>query len=574
MLGDEFGNIVHLGERDCSVQKPSHQKLIEETPAPHLSTRSRNALHEMALRAARYVGYTNAGTLEFLVAGDDAYFMEMNTRIQVEHPVTEMVYNIDLVKEQIRIASGEPLGYTQRDLVARGHAIECRINAEDPRNNFAPAAGTVSKLVFPGGPGIRVDTHLYAGAIYPAVLRFDDREDRRVRRLPARSRSRAWSARCAKRSIEGVNTTIALCLEILATPAFRQGRYDIEFIPSRILSNGEVTATRRAMTSRRVAREQALQALYSIVIGDREPRDAVSEIVGESADSEQRAFVEELALGTLEYAERADRIVSPLLEGWAIERLPTIDRLLLEMATFELHCRPETPEGGRDQRGGRARQAILHRGFRTFRQRRSERGCQCQDVERSGAPPRLAGHASRAADDRALRAWSRCRHGRRVRAQPSGHQPNGRLPAGRARRASSRATERSSHRSTRRIASGYRSREFRPSSAMRSSPTKTIISTTITASISKASLRAALADLTHQQFQGASTITQQLARRLFLNDEVSLSRKIQEALLAIEIERYYTKDEILERYLNIIYLGAGAYGVDAAAHTYFGRERR
>ncbi len=239
VLGDESGNVVHLGERDCSVQKPAHQKLVEETPASHLSTRSRDALHEMALRAARYVGYTNAGTLEFLVAGNDAFFMEMNTRIQVEHPVTEMVYNIDLVKEQIRIASGEPLGYTQRDLVARGHAIECRINAEDPRNNFAPAAGTVSKLVFPGGPGIRVDTHLYAGATIPPyydsmiakIVAFGDTREVAIARMERALRETL---------IEGVNTTIELCLEILGTKAFRQGRYDVEFIPKQILSNGRV----------------------------------------------------------------------------------------------------------------------------------------------------------------------------------------------------------------------------------------------------------------------------------------------------------------------------------------------
>jgi acetyl-CoA carboxylase, biotin carboxylase subunit len=237
VLGDEFGNVVHLGERDCSVQKPAHQKIVEETPAPHLSTRSRNALHEMALRAARHVGYTNAGTLEFLVAGDDAYFMEMNTRIQVEHPVTEMVYNIDLVKEQIRIASGERLGYAQRDLVARGHAIECRINAEDPRNNFAPAAGTVSKLVFPGGPGIRVDTHLYAGATIPPyydsmiakIVAFGETRDVAIARMERALRETL---------VEGVNTTTGICLEILGTKAFRQGRYDVEFIPTHILPNG------------------------------------------------------------------------------------------------------------------------------------------------------------------------------------------------------------------------------------------------------------------------------------------------------------------------------------------------
>ena len=243
VLGDEFANVVHLGERDCSVQKPAHQKLIEETPAPHLAAGARATLHEMALRASRYVGYTNAGTLEFLVDGEDVYFMEMNTRIQVEHPVTEMVYNIDLVKEQIRIASGEPLGYVQSDLVSRGHAIECRINAEDPRNNFAPAAGTVSKLVFPGGPGIRVDTHLYAGATIPPFY------DSMIAKIVAFGQTREVAIARMERAlretmVEGVSTTIDLCLETLAAPEFRAGRYDIEFLPGRLARNGQTTAQR------------------------------------------------------------------------------------------------------------------------------------------------------------------------------------------------------------------------------------------------------------------------------------------------------------------------------------------
>lgn len=231
VLGDEFGTIVHLGERDCSIQKPAHQKIIEETPAPNLDSGVRARLHEMALRACRSVGYTNAGTIEFLVSGDEAYFMEMNTRIQVEHPVTEMVYNIDLVKEQIRIASGEPLGYGQGDLVSRGHAIECRINAEDAANRFAPAAGTLSKVVFPGGPGIRVDTHVYAGATIPPyydsmiakVVAFGGTRDIAIARMERALRETV---------VEGVPTTIGVCREIIATTAFREGRYDIEFLPS------------------------------------------------------------------------------------------------------------------------------------------------------------------------------------------------------------------------------------------------------------------------------------------------------------------------------------------------------
>ncbi|HEV3091403.1 MAG TPA: acetyl-CoA carboxylase biotin carboxylase subunit [Candidatus Cybelea sp.] len=242
VLGDGFGNLVHLGERDCSVQKPAHQKLIEETPASHLAPTLRESLFEMAIRACRSVGYTNAGTLEFLASGNDVYFMEMNTRIQVEHPVTEMVFNIDLVKEQIRVAAGEPLGYEQRDLGARGHAIECRINAEDPHNHFAPAAGTVSKLVFPGGPGIRVDTALYAGATIPPyydsmiakVVAYGDTREIAIARMERALR---------ETMVEGVQTTIDLCLEILATKQFRQGRYDVEFLPQLLAAGTPAAAS-------------------------------------------------------------------------------------------------------------------------------------------------------------------------------------------------------------------------------------------------------------------------------------------------------------------------------------------
>jgi acetyl-CoA carboxylase biotin carboxylase subunit len=231
VLADEFGNVVHLGERDCSMQKPSHQKLIEESPAPHLSQKVRTALEKMAVRACQHVGYTNAGTLEFLVSGDDAYFMEMNTRIQVEHPVTEMVYAIDLVKEQIRVAAGEPLGYAQAELIPRGHAIECRINAEDPNNNFAPQAGKLSRVVFPGGPGIRVDTHIFGGSAIPPYY------DSMIAKIVAHGQSREAAIARMERalretSVEGVSTTIGFCLEMLATPEFRSGRYDIGTLPA------------------------------------------------------------------------------------------------------------------------------------------------------------------------------------------------------------------------------------------------------------------------------------------------------------------------------------------------------
>ncbi|HEV3152214.1 MAG TPA: acetyl-CoA carboxylase biotin carboxylase subunit [Candidatus Baltobacteraceae bacterium] len=231
VLGDNYGNVVHLGERDCSVQKPSHQKLIEEAPAPNLHAAARESLLSMAVRAARAVNYSNAGTLEFLVAGGDVYFMEMNTRIQVEHPVTEMVYNIDLVKEQIRIAAGERLADTQADLRPNGHAIECRINAEDPRNDFAPAAGTLSNVVFPGGPGIRVDTHVYSGATVPPFY------DSMLAKIVAFGQTREDAIARMERAlhetvVEGVKTTVDQCLEILATDAFRSGHYAIDFLPS------------------------------------------------------------------------------------------------------------------------------------------------------------------------------------------------------------------------------------------------------------------------------------------------------------------------------------------------------
>ncbi|BDE07060.1 acetyl-CoA carboxylase biotin carboxylase subunit [Vulcanimicrobium alpinum] len=231
VLADEHGGVVHLGERDCSVQKPSHQKLIEEAPAPELDHVLRARLHETAVTATRAVGYTNAGTLEFLVSGDDVYFMEMNTRIQVEHPVTELIYGVDLVKEQIRIASGESLGFSQDDLHPHGHAIEVRVNAEDPNHNFAPAAGTLTTVVFPGGPGIRVDTHVYGGAMVPPFY------DSMLAKIVAVGRTRESAILRMERAldetrIEGVNTTVDFCREILADPEFRAGGIGVAWLPA------------------------------------------------------------------------------------------------------------------------------------------------------------------------------------------------------------------------------------------------------------------------------------------------------------------------------------------------------
>jgi acetyl-CoA carboxylase biotin carboxylase subunit len=229
ILGDTFGTVVHLGERDCSVQKPSHQKLIEESPAPHLSPELRARLHEMAIAAGMAVDYTSAGTIEFLVCGDDIYFMEMNTRIQVEHPVTEMLYRVDLVGEQLRIAAGERTSLAQSSLKARGHVIECRINAENAQT-FAPSAGRLENVVFPGGPGVRVDTYVRSGFMVPPyydsmlakLIVHADSRDAAIDRMDAALRDTR---------ITGLNTTVDMCRRIIGDPAFRAGGVDVEFLP-------------------------------------------------------------------------------------------------------------------------------------------------------------------------------------------------------------------------------------------------------------------------------------------------------------------------------------------------------
>ena len=231
VLADEHGGVVHLGERDCSIQKPSHQKLIEEAPAAALESAIRDRLHQVAVEATRAVGYTNAGTLEFLVSGDDVFFMEMNTRIQVEHPVTELVYGVDLVKEQIRIAAGYTLGFAQEDLHPHGHAIEVRVNAEDPANNFAPAAGVLTNVVFAGGPGIRVDTHVYSGAMVPPFY------DSMLAKIIAVGRTRESAILRMERAlsetrIEGVKTTVEFCRELMGDPEFRAGGIGISWLPA------------------------------------------------------------------------------------------------------------------------------------------------------------------------------------------------------------------------------------------------------------------------------------------------------------------------------------------------------
>ena len=228
VLADSRGNVVHLGERECSIQR-RHQKLLEESPAPGVSDRLRKKMARIAVDGVRAVGYVNAGTIEFLLDEDGRfYFMEMNTRIQVEHPVTEMVTGVDLVKEQIRIAAGQTLGFTQKEVSFRGASIECRINAEDPET-FMPSPGTIHSFHLPGGPGVRVDTAAhsecevlpYYDSLIAKMVVHDEDRPAAIERM----------RRCLELTvIEGVKTTLPLHLRILADPDFRNGRYNTRFL--------------------------------------------------------------------------------------------------------------------------------------------------------------------------------------------------------------------------------------------------------------------------------------------------------------------------------------------------------
>lgn len=229
ILADRHGNVVHLGERDCSIQR-KHQKVLEEAPSIAISSELRARMGETAVRAAKAVGYENAGTIEFLLdQSGNFYFMEMNTRIQVEHPVTEAVTDIDLIKEQIRIAAGEELSVKQEEINIVGHAIECRINAEDPEKNFRPCPGTITELHLPGGRGIRVDTAVYNNYRIPANY------DSMILKLIVHDKDRA-SAIAKMRSalgelvIEGVKTNLDFQYEIINNPDFEAGDIDTDFI--------------------------------------------------------------------------------------------------------------------------------------------------------------------------------------------------------------------------------------------------------------------------------------------------------------------------------------------------------
>lgn len=224
IFADNFGNVVHLGERDCSLQR-RNQKILEETPCPVLSDKLRQEMGNAAVRAAKAIGYRNTGTVEFLLDENlNYYFMEMNTRIQVEHPITEMVTGIDLVKEQITVAAGKPLSFSQGDIALRGHSIECRINAENPSKNFMPSSGTINVLHIPGGNGIRFDSHLYQG--YKVPTNYDSMLGKAI--VWARTRNEAISKMnsfLSEAVIEGIDTNISFHTEILNSKMFKNGKY-------------------------------------------------------------------------------------------------------------------------------------------------------------------------------------------------------------------------------------------------------------------------------------------------------------------------------------------------------------
>ena len=232
ILADAYGNVVHLGERDCSIQR-NHQKTIEESPSAALDEELRRKMGDAAVKAAKAAGYVNAGTIEFLLEKTgDFYFMEMNTRIQVEHPVTEWVTGIDLIKEQIRIASGQRLAFTQKDIHMEGHAIECRINAENPEKGFRPSPGTITDLYLPGGKGIRIDTAIYTGYTIPPYY------DSMIAKLIVWAKNRKEAIRKMQSAlgeviIEGVDTNINYQYEILSDPDFLSGNIDINYIEDR-----------------------------------------------------------------------------------------------------------------------------------------------------------------------------------------------------------------------------------------------------------------------------------------------------------------------------------------------------
>ncbi len=237
ILGDQHGNLVHLFERDCSVQR-RHQKMLEESPCPSLPREVRRKMHRSAVKLLKSIGYHSAGTVEFLVDRDNSfYFIEVNARVQVEHPVTEMITGIDIVKEQLRIAAGEKLGYDQDDIRVRGAAIEVRVNAEDPEHEFRPSAGEITNWHPPGGPGVRVDSHAYAGYVVPP--HYDSMIAKLIVHAADRRAAIGRLARALDEfTVSGIRTTIPFHRRILGHAGFAAGHYDTGFVEDFLAAGG------------------------------------------------------------------------------------------------------------------------------------------------------------------------------------------------------------------------------------------------------------------------------------------------------------------------------------------------
>ncbi|TWU51108.1 acetyl-CoA carboxylase biotin carboxylase subunit [Rubripirellula reticaptiva] len=235
VIADSHGNVCHLFERDCSVQR-RHQKLIEEAPSPNLPEARRQEICDAAVRMIRGADYSNAGTVEFIVDQDDNfYFIEVNARIQVEHPVSEMITGVDLIKEQIRVAAGEPLSFKQEDLVVTGHALECRINAENPDKNFQPNPGKITSMFAPGGLGVRFDSHVYSG--YSVPPHYDSMIGKLIIHRPTREEAIATMRRAlAELQVEGISTTASFHDKVLQHPEFVAGTHDTKFVEREFLS--------------------------------------------------------------------------------------------------------------------------------------------------------------------------------------------------------------------------------------------------------------------------------------------------------------------------------------------------
>ena len=229
IMADEHGNVVHLGERDCSIQR-NNQKVLEETPSSFIDEKLRKKMGEVSVNAVKNIGYSNLGTIEFLVdKNKDFYFMEMNTRVQVEHPVTEMITGIDIIKEQLKISSGEELEYKQKDIKFTGHSMECRINAENPKKNFMPCPGRITGLHIPGGNGIRIDSAIYIDYLVPSCY------DSMIAKVIVHGKDRNESIAKMKSAlrefvIEGIDTNIEFLDEILNNAKFIENKYDTSFI--------------------------------------------------------------------------------------------------------------------------------------------------------------------------------------------------------------------------------------------------------------------------------------------------------------------------------------------------------